>query len=131
MLQLQQEYARRSRAGVVIDTTVVDSVLSRAEELLAEREYPTLTVNVVIPFITLAYEPGDMLSEVVGRGLQFDNQAQIVGVNWDFENQSTELVTERVDRAFYRRELRPTRTHHRPAAPGAQALRMDRRRLFR
>ena len=131
MLQLQQEYARRFLNGSVVDGSIIQSMQDRVDELLAEREYPSLTVNVVIPFITLAYEPGDMLDEVVGRGLMFDNQAQIVGVNWDFENQSTELVTERVDRAFYRRELRPPRSHHKAAGPGAQALRMDRRRLFR
>ena len=63
-----------------------------ANRELEANKKPRVSGSFTIPWISVAYEIGDIVSGITGRNVFFD--AQIIEIRFDFDVQTTELVVE-------------------------------------
>jgi hypothetical protein len=88
--------------GSTIYTTDQSDAIGRfADNYLAANGIPRISGNPLIPWIETEYEIGDTIRGITGRDINFERtvqglttQPQIVGIIWNFQTQTTQLVLE-------------------------------------
>lgn len=95
------------RQDNVNDETDAEEIASDlANAAVEEMKDARMVGTAVIPWISFAFEPGDIIDRINGRGL--DMKALIAKISWDVEQQATELALEypTIDTATHARHVK-------------------------
>lgn len=91
-LLLEDEYKTNSE-DPTSEITVLDDLQVFVDKKLEENKNPRVSSSFSIPFITLNYEPGDIIQGIVGRDIKFTGQ--IIEIRFNFSEQNTtEIICE-------------------------------------